>query len=418
MKSNELFKRIKEAIDEIPVIDLHCHIRIDSPNAQNLAEILFYHFVCMEFISSGTDLRSDLPSFAHPLPKDNRVIEKVLAKYIPYLENLRNTTTYWALNKIFKDLYQFDFRNINSHNWGPLYDKILSTALDDQWTENVFKKTRAKIIVPTISDLKTFEETDKRWIKKGFFSPTLEADILQQMKDDLLGGSSIREALRRLFQRCKSLGIRSLTGGNVFFEFIKVSEVEAEKIKNKWLKGGVLLPGDKNKLSNIILEIANELEIPWVMAFGIGLPFKGEIGQNLICIDHNAIPQLCKALHEYKKVKVFIYAPAYSQSQEILTAARMFPNIYPLGFQWHGFFFPYIERMIEERLQVLPMNRPIGFMSDAYSTEWFYGKLSVVRFALAKVLSQMIEEGLYTEELALKIARRWLHDNPKEAYIR
>ena len=421
-KENNLFKRIKKEIEKIPVIDLHSHIKIDSPNAKNLAQILFYHFVYRELISSGRDIKGikkDISGFAsHLLPEDNKVTEAVLSKYISYFEDLKNTTTYWALNRIFKDLYDFNFQSINSNNWRLLYDKVLKTANDDNWTEEVLrKKVKARTIVSTISNIKKFEEIDKRWINKGLFSPTFEGNILGEIEDNLSSGQSIRETLKGFFAKCRSSGIISITGGKIS-EFIKVDDMEADRLKKKWLKEKNLSPYENNEFSNIILEIANEMEFSWVMALGIGNPFPiDEPGQNILMINHNEIPELCKALHEYKKVKIFIYAPAYPQSQEICTAARMLSNIYPMGFQWHGFFFPYIERTIEERLQVLPMNRPIGFMSDAYSTEWFYGKLSAVRFALSRVLSQMIEEGVYTEELALKIAKRWLYDNPKKAYF-
>ena len=411
-----LLKRLKKEIDTIPVIDLHCHLRIDTPNAQNLGEILFYHFVCMEFAASGVDVWSDLPRFGEGLPEEEK-IKKIIAQYIPYLENIQNTTTYWSLQRIFEDIYHFDFRHVNSHNWKLLYEKVLSTAFDDQWTEEVLlKKAKVESVVPTVSDLEAFKGMNKKWIKKGLFSPSFEGSILHQIKDDLISGDSIREALRKFFQRCRESEIMSVTGGKMS-KFIKVQKGEEENLREKCLRGNSISPDDENTFSNMFLEMANEVEFSWITAFGMDLPFKGKIGQNLISIDHNTVPELCKALHEYTKVRVFIYAPAYALSQEVCTAARMIPNIYPMGFQWHGFFFPYIERMIEDRLATLPMNKPIGFMSDAYYTEWLYGKLCVVRFALAKVLSQKVEEGLYTEECAIRIARRWLYDNPKESYF-
>jgi len=48
--------------------------------------------------------------------------------------------------------------------------------------------------------------------------------------------------------------------------------------------------------------------------------------------------------------------------------------------------------------------------------EWAYGKVSLVLHCLAKVLSQKIEEGYFTEKSAIEYARRILYENPKEIY--
>ena len=62
---------------------------------------------------------------------------------------------------------------------------------------------------------------------------------------------------------------------------------------------------------------------------------------------------------------------------------------------------------------MLPANRQVGFFSDAYSIEWTYAKAAIVRRQLAQVLAQKIEQGQYTREEAVDVARAILHESPQ-----
>jgi len=424
-KSGNLFKRIKEEIENIPLIDLHTHIRINNPNAQNLAEVLFYHFVSLELVSSGVELTRDLPHFAHPLPEDEEKVERVLVKYIPYLKNIENTGTYQALSNIFRDLYQFDLHTLTPKNYKSLYDKVKKTSSDDNWTREVLKR-RCKVETLIITGFRDEEIPESRWIKEGLFSPSPERGFLSPIKEALLKGKSLEESLDNLFDKYLSYGALSVTGGLPadFYQYEPGKEKESSLLK-KWLNEEELSLEEDSQLSNLVankvLKSLNKRSMPWVIAVGTAVspPFPPPFlpGQTILSINHNLIPNICKVLHSYPKVKLLVLLNSLSLSQELCIATRMIPNIYPLGIQWHNFYPVYIERIIRERLETFPMNRNIGFISDAYSTEWFYGKLSIFREALAKVLTEKIQEGAYSEELALRIARRWLYRNPKEVYF-
>ena len=471
MKSKNLFKRIKQEIEGIPLIDLHTHIRIENPNARNLAEILFYHFVSLEFISSGVNVTEGLPTFAHPLPKDEETIEKALIKYIPFLKNLENTSTYQCLVNIFKDLYEFDLRGITLQNYKVLYDKIVKTSNDDNWTREVLqKRCKVETLVST-----NFEDTpESKWIEASLFSPSPERGFLDPIKEDLLKpnfrrspvhkhslpterhfskskcvtdtfssssvgepdenwrsaevglkGKSLEESLDNLFDEYLSYGVLSVTGGlPADFYLYEPGQEKENSLLKKWLKAEELSLEEDSHLTNLVankvFKALNKRGMSWVIAVGtvVPPPFSADFpGQTILQINHSLIPNICKVLHSYPKVKLLVLLNSLALSQELCIATRMIPNIYPLGIQWHNFYPVYIERIIRERLETLPMNRNIGFISDAYSTEWFYGKLSIFREALAKVLTEKIEERVYSEKLALRIAKRWLYNNPKEIYF-
>ena len=62
---------------------------------------------------------------------------------------------------------------------------------------------------------------------------------------------------------------------------------------------------------------------------------------------------------------------------------------------------------------MLPVNKQVGFFSDAYCLEWVYAKMIVVRKCLANVLAARIETGQYTQADALEIAHEILYNSPR-----
>ena len=65
-----------------------------------------------------------------------------------------------------------------------------------------------------------------------------------------------------------------------------------------------------------------------------------------------------------------------------------------------------MRQVMDERLDMLPVNRQVGFFSDAYSIEWTYAKATIVRNQLAQVLAQKVWQGQYTVDEALRTRGR------------
>ena len=97
------------------------------------------------------------------------------------------------------------------------------------------------------------------------------------------------------------------------------------------------------------------------------------------------------------------------------TLCRELPNLSLSGYWWHNFFPNSIASVIDERLDMLPTNKQIGFFSDAYCVDWLYAKSKLVRSELAKVLAKRIERKQYTLDEALNIAKKLLFQTAKDA---
>jgi hypothetical protein len=66
-----------------------------------------------------------------------------------------------------------------------------------------------------------------------------------------------------------------------------------------------------------------------------------------------------------------------------------------------------------ERLDMVPVNKQVGFFSDAYVAEWSYAKTVIVRKQMAQVLAGQVAQGQYSAEDALRIARELLYETPQ-----
>jgi len=62
---------------------------------------------------------------------------------------------------------------------------------------------------------------------------------------------------------------------------------------------------------------------------------------------------------------------------------------------------------------MVPLNKQIGFFSDAYCVEGCYGKALMVRAQVAHVFAEKIEQGQYTMDEAMSIARSLVYETPQ-----
>ena len=63
---------------------------------------------------------------------------------------------------------------------------------------------------------------------------------------------------------------------------------------------------------------------------------------------------------------------------------------------------------------MLPVNKQVGFFSDAYCIEWAYAKAKIVTRQMSAVLAGKVERGEYTRNDALSVAKSILYDTPQE----
>ena len=105
-----------------------------------------------------------------------------------------------------------------------------------------------------------------------------------------------------------------------------------------------------------------------VFQFSLGaepLPF--ETGSRL---SQRTIGQLAEMIARHPGLRFQCFLASRHANQSLCTLARELPNFSLAGYWWHNFFPDTIRQVMAERLDMLPVNKQVGFFSDAYCVEW------------------------------------------------
>jgi len=150
---------------------------------------------------------------------------------------------------------------------------------------------------------------------------------------------------------------------------------------------------------------------PLLFQFSLGadpLPF-----ETASRINQRTLGQVADIIARHPEINFQCHIASLHANQTLCTMCRELPNFSLAGYWWHNFFPPFIRQVIETRLDMLPVNKQVGFLSDAYCADWAYGKTVLVRKQLAQVLAQKIMQGQYAEETALAVARAIFFEAPR-----
>ncbi len=123
--------------------------------------------------------------------------------------------------------------------------------------------------------------------------------------------------------------------------------------------------------------------------------------------------QIAEIISQHPDVPSHCYLSSRHANRSMCTLCRELPNLSLVGYGWHNFFPCTIGQVIDERLDMLPVNKQLGFFSDAYCVDWLYVKAKLVRTQYAIVLSDRVKRGQYTVDQAVWIAECLLRDTPK-----
>jgi glucuronate isomerase len=148
-----------------------------------------------------------------------------------------------------------------------------------------------------------------------------------------------------------------------------------------------------------------------VFQFSLGAePLPYETGSRLT---QSTIAQLAEMIAHHPGVQFQCLLANRHANQSLCTLARELPNLSLAGYWWHNFFPDTICQIIGERLDMLPLNKQVGFFSDAYCVEWSYAKSLLIRKLLAKVLAQRVDQGQYDLDGAVSIALEICYKTPQ-----
>ena len=418
-----LITRLEEGLQTIPLLDAHTHLDAAHLSARGLADILLYHMVVSDLYSAGC-------------PSGHRVEagteEERLQEALPFLPFIRNTSCFCGVRIILRDLYGFD-EKITAENWQTLDEQIRTAAQDLQWPREILRRANINRALTQYEGRRDGSADD--CLQYSFEETTFCRVSSQEPRDmplrelERVSGHRV-VALDDVHTALEAYGTQIpygqvLTFANHLSTDITYREVGKEEMAVALAQRKRAMAGNegcsrlpfsvRDVFSNYLLnELLAELErhgeeIVFQFSFGAE-PLPYETGSKA---KPDTVFEIAELLERFPKLRFNVFLSSVAASQPLCTLARECPNLSFAGYWWHNFFPGAIRQVMHERLDMLPLNKQIGFFSDAYCVDWTYAKAVLVRQELARVLAEKIERGQYTEEFALDLARHLFWETPQ-----
>jgi hypothetical protein len=426
-----LAQRIERMIGDTPIVDPHSHIRCNQPNAPDLASLVDNYRVRTELIAAGMPPKDLDPA----LPADERV-----RRSIPFLQRMRNTAMGWCLFRIFRDLYDFGDSQLTESNYRDLFDKVATTGKDPDWARSVLQdRSKIRTVVTSLGN-----RSDDPSRNPDYFYYMLDAHYLfcpgvaTDLEPFFKGRTSKGEYFDALTAVLGETPTTTERLEQLVFDWLDRTVTGRVRFTNTFLPiEHRFHPPDEAYAQFVLNQASDDWEISDDEVDGLARfvswsvlrwhhehrkAFQIAVGAEYFICDGKSIPrfqetwtsEMARGFHHFSGARFDLMMASDVLAHDVAVLARQFPNVYASGYWWHNFFPMTIEKNVGLRVQVAPATKVGGFLCDAYYAEWSYGKLQVVRKAMAAALARLVEARFFEEDEIPPLLRQILHDTPRD----
>jgi hypothetical protein len=437
MNTPALIRTLEAALAELPVLDVHTHLCGAKIAARGLHDVLLYHMVVSDLYAAGCPHGARLTQF--PGWPDEAEAHQRIQAALPYLPSIENTSGWWGVRLILQDLYGWR-EAITASNWRRLDDLIRERADDAAWARSILKRVNIQRTCAEYCRRGEGEGDDvlQYSLEWGMFMRTqwgeydtavydLERTWGRPPESPLAIGGGGRPATERVIRSVDDVRaairhyvasipydqvISTATGISTDIDYRVPSDDEMAASLARRSTAGV---ADRDIYAAYIGEaFLSELEKRGdqiLLQFSVGaepLPFETSSR-----VSQQTIGQIAEMIGRHPGLRFQCFLGSRHANQAFCTLCRELPNFSLAGYWWHNFFPGTMRQVFEERLDMLPVNKQVGFFSDAYVVEWSYAKALLVRTQMAQVFANKIQQGQYSQEDAISIARGVLYETPR-----
>ncbi len=432
-----LLQTLEEGLAQVPVLDVHTHLVGGRLGARGLQDILLYHMVISDLYSAGCPKGGRLTQYPG-WPTEAEAQERVESAF-PFLAQIQNTSSSWGVRTILRDLYDWH-EPLVADNWKALDEYVRERADDRAWHHSILDRLNIRRTGTEIARRGDGQDDERLQyaLEWGFFTRCqwgefdtalyeLERCWGRQPESPSPIGSGGRPATERVIRSLADVHaavkhyVDAIPYGRVLSTATHIStDLDLRQVGDAEMEAALAKRASAGLVErDIYASYVNELfltqleqhghEIVYQFSFGAE-PLPYETGSRLA---QQTIAQLAEMIARHPRLRFQCFLSSRHANQSLCTLARELPNFSLAGYWWHNFFPDVIRQVIAERLDMLPVNKQIGFFSDAYCVEWVYAKTMIVRKQLARVLAEKIDQGQYSMEDALVIARAILFETPQ-----
>lgn len=438
MTNNALFHEISEGLSSIPLLDAHTHLVDGKLGARGLHDILFYHMAVSDLYGAGCPTGARLTEY--PGWPSVEEAHKRIKEALPYLKYVQNTSISWGIRLILGDLYGWN-EPLTADNWQRLDDMIRERADDRTWQREIVRRTNIQRYCTEHARRESGQDKDilQYALEWAFFTRCQwgEFDTALYEVERCWGktpaspspiGAGGRPATERTIRTLDDVHAavnhyvenipydQILSTATHISTDIDLTVVTKEDMAAALTRRANAGPKERDIYASYINEAyLNALEArnaKIIFQFSLGaepLPF-----ETASRLSQQTIKQLSEMISRHPKIHFQSFVASRHANQALCTMCRELPNFSLSGYWWLNFFPSVIRQVMEERLDMLPTNKQVGFFSDAYCLDWTYGKSKIVLNQLAVVLADKVAMGQYSKDEALRVAQAILYETPQE----
>jgi len=438
MEQHAQVAQIENDLDSFLWMDPHTHLDASHLAARGLDDILLYHMAVSDLYAAGCPSGARISEDRDSEEAHNRIREA-----LPYLSQAGNTFISWGVRTILADLYDWH-KPVTASNWEHLDSLIAERAQDPSWPREILRRAgfartctelwrgrdgRAKDLLQFVLEWGFFARTqwgqsdiplyelERTWNENAPGVPipvSFDRAKAPALARTIRTVEDVQEAVRHycaLIPYDRVLATVQHLATDISFSSPDPGAMDAA-LKHRSHAGNA----ERDIYASYILhcflgELAKrDSDIVFQFSFGAeALPF--ESGARL---NQSTIGQVGEIIARYPNLKFQCMLASRHANQGLCTLARELPNLSLAGYWWHNFFPGAIRQIIEERLDMLPVNKQIGFFSDAYCVDWAYAKKVLVRKLMAEVMAEKVRIGQYSINDCASIARSILYESSVE----
>ncbi len=415
IKQTPLYQRLKAALDAVPAIDTHDHLRafdeIPGRDETDRGVGMTLHSLWQGSYYPWTNRLSPWPKGA--------TFERWWESAKGDFDDARATSFYRYLLPAFRDLYGVDFETMTDEAARDLNDRIFTNYRDRAWLEDVVTR-RANIelmfidsywarlqfareyrfSVPVLNVTEMVKGTHPGQFTSAFDSPYAFAEkqgMTIESLDDYLA------VLDTIFAQAVAADAACLKTTLAYQRTLRFENVpRARAVAAFGRTREQLTAGEQAEFEDFIFWRLCELSAKHE------LPFQIHTGQARV---QGSNPILLVDLIEANpKTKFVLFHGGFPWTGETGVIAMRHKNVWIDSVWLPTLSYTMAKRAYQEWLEMVPSDR-IMWGADTVQAEGIYAATEFTRQCLAEALAEKVERGELREEHASRIGRQVLRDN-------
>ena len=419
-----------EAIREIPAIDAHSHLARDRMTAPDAGALMFYHMLAYCLRSAGLPDEKLWPGKGGLHDRG-----RPMGEWFQYWPAIENTGFGWVLKSILRDLYEFE-EPLRAESFPRLEAAFAAKTAAPDWARQVLAKANVVRVLSSASGVAPLREGEFDGGVRFTYekAPTGGTSEFVPWKDRLarmgkhFGGEittveRMREAVAKFYEPADWSDKHALVAWiSSEADFRPADDATLDRLLGDAASGKAVEPEGLRLLEAAVIR-------------AICRAIRGRTPTFQICYGVQFVTQEEKSLHPVARA-----APEFASSMAHLIGefpeihfnmlngfeadepvwcamAQGYRNFSLACFWWETFYPSVMHRALHRRLDMVPTPRLMAFFSDGYSVDYIYGRMSLVRRVLARVLAEKVEDGFYTRAQAVRIAREMLLETPRRIFL-